>query len=470
LPINVLEKLMQSDDLFETVDTRHGRVTLFANDTGALSESLRLYGEWAHNELSFMLSMVKPGDTVVDVGGYIGTHTLAFARHVGESGQVFAIEAQARSFELLTRNVKENGLTNVRAENAIASAVAKEEHIPSIDIETPASYGSASLRDVFIQTPGHHKPEEISEVTVKSIAIDNLPLASCALLKIDVEGMEDLVLRGAGEVIRRHGPAIYAECNSLEDGLRCLSLLKGYGYRVRAHVVLAFNEDNFRHCSQNIFMGAREVALVGTPETSDFLEGYESRPCELLLDIETADDLALALLNKPQYEHEVLRAGAAARSGGRVVLDEAVASRERARQASEKEEQYAHELIDLKGQLARELQELKDRSAHELQNLKNQLAHELQDLKTLSAHEQEELKAQSARALEQRERKIASAEEEAARLRGEVELATAGTARAVEAERMAREAELKLQATVDEIMRSTSWRITAPLRALGKKS
>ena len=74
---------MQPDELFETVETRNGRVTFFANDTGAISESLRLYGEWAQNELSFMLSMVRPGDTVVDVGGYIGTHALAFARHVG---------------------------------------------------------------------------------------------------------------------------------------------------------------------------------------------------------------------------------------------------------------------------------------------------------------------------------------------------------------------------------------------------
>ncbi|CAG9229790.1 FkbM family methyltransferase [Paraburkholderia tropica] len=412
---------MQSDNLFETVNTRHGRVTLFANDTGAISDSLRLYGEWAQNELSFMLSMVHQGDTVVDVGGYIGTHTLAFARHVGEQGQVVTIEAQARSFELLSRNIQDNGLTNVRAENAIASAVGKEEHIPAIDIETPASYGSASLREVFVPGAQHHESSG-AEFCVKSIALDELPIASCSLIKIDVEGMEDMVLRGAGELIRRHGPAVYAECNSLEDGLRCFRLLKEYGYRVRAHVVLAFNEDNFLQCDRNIFMGAREVALVGTPEASDPLKGYAVRPCELLLDIETADDLALALLNKPQYDHEVLRAGAAARSGGTAVLNAAVEMKEAARQAAEKEERIVRELME--------------------------------------RHAQE---------LEQLERKYFGAQDNSGKLHVELDRLRAEAARVTESERSAREALAELQSAVDQIRRSTSWRITAPLRALSNK-
>ncbi|WP_322006053.1 FkbM family methyltransferase, partial [Paraburkholderia tropica] len=422
LPREVLERLMQSDNLFETVNTRHGQVTLFANDTGAISDSLRLYGEWAQNELSFMLSMVNQGDTVVDVGGYIGTHTLAFARHVGVRGQVVTIEAQARSFELLTRNIHDNGLSNVRAENAIASAVGKEEHIPAIDIEKPASYGSASLREVFVPGAQHHESSGAQEFCVKSIALDELPIASCSLVKIDVEGMEDMVLRGAGEMIRQHRPAIYAECNSLEDGLRCFRLLKEYGYRVRAHVVLAFNADNFLQCDRNIFMGAREVALVGTPESSDPLEGYEVRPCELLLDIETADDLALALLNKPQYDHEVLRAGAAARSGGTAVLNAAVEMREAARQAAEQQERIVREL-----------------------------------------------NARHAEELEQLERKYAGVQDNRGKLQTELEQLRAEAARAAESERSAREASAELQDAVDQIRRSTSWRITAPFRALSKK-
>jgi FkbM family methyltransferase len=427
---------MQSDNLFETVDTRHGRVTLFANDTGAISDSLRLYGEWAQNELSFMLSMVRPGDTVLDVGGYIGTHTLAFARHVGEHGQVIAIEAQASSFELLSRNIRENGLTNARAENVIASTVGKEEHIPAINIEAPASYGSASLKEVFVPGARHHESSGASEFSVKSIALDELAVHSCALIKIDVEGMEDMVLRGAGELIRRHEPAVYAECNSLEDGLRCFRLLKEYGYRVRAHVVLAFNEDNFLHCDRNIFMGAREVALVGTPEASDLLDGYTIRPCELLLDIETADDLALALLNKPQYAHEVLRPGAAARSGGTAVLDAAAALEESVRQAAEREVRVVQ---DLKEQHAQELDQRERRNAG-VEGDNSRLHAEVDRLRV-----------------------------DVDQLRAEVDRLSVEAARAMASERSARDACAERQSEIEQIRRSTSWRITAPLRALSKK-
>jgi radical SAM superfamily enzyme with C-terminal helix-hairpin-helix motif len=128
---------MYSDDLLETVNSRYGQVTFFANDTGAITDSLRKYGEWAENELSFMLSMVREGDTIIDVGAYIGTHALAFARHLGEAGLVVSIEAQTSSFEVLSRNIAANGLKQVRLEHAVASATAKNELIPAVMAARP---------------------------------------------------------------------------------------------------------------------------------------------------------------------------------------------------------------------------------------------------------------------------------------------------------------------------------------------
>ncbi|AOK46257.1 hypothetical protein WT60_04850 [Burkholderia sp. MSMB617WGS] len=412
------------DVLFETISSRHGELTLFANDTGALSESLRKYGEWAENELSFMLSTIRAGDTVIDVGAYIGTHSLAFARRVGAAGQVVSIEAQPRSFELLTRNMHANGLVNVRLENAIASATAKDEHIPSIDIMSPGSYGSASLRDALNPRASFAGQEAIDgpheSLTSRSVAIDDLSVPSCALIKIDVEGMEDMVLRGGVSTIRRCEPVVYAECNSLEDGLRALNVLKEFDYRVRAHVVLAYNAENFRGESENIFGRAREVALVGTPRGEhDPLRQYAPRACELVLDIETADDLALALMNKPQYEHEVLRACAAARSGGTVCLDEKYEARgEDARVA----------------ELVRAIDVLREHHAAEIHALREQHAVDLAALDGKQAAERDALR-----------RDLGECRDEERRF----------------AEQVA-----SLEGALAQIYRSRSWRLTAPLRSL----
>jgi FkbM family methyltransferase len=318
---------MVADPLLQTRDTRYGQLTVFENDSGALAKSLAQYGEWAENEMAFLRALIDDGATVLDVGAYIGTHALAFSRFVGPSGHVVCFEPQRHAFDVLKRNIEANGLQNVQLENAVASSEPGRVVIPSIDVKTAASYGSTSLlhalsseiNDIGVKTTD----VATEEIEVPAITIDLLGLSSCALIKIDAEGMEDLVLRGASHTIKQFSPIVYAECNSLEHGLRAFSLLKAAGYGVRAHVVAAFNPKNFRRNHEDIFNGAYEVALVGFPQAAvSRIERLPLRSCELLLPVDTADDLALALLNKPQYATEVLRAGAAAVAGGSRYLDE----------------------------------------------------------------------------------------------------------------------------------------------------
>jgi hypothetical protein len=83
--------------LLKAVDGRYGFIAFFRTDSGAIGQSLGLYGEWAEQELSFIRRFVEPGATVLDVGAYIGTHTLAFAQYVGQTGAVSRTHALATS-------------------------------------------------------------------------------------------------------------------------------------------------------------------------------------------------------------------------------------------------------------------------------------------------------------------------------------------------------------------------------------
>lgn len=312
--------------LLRTVNGRYGRVTFFANDIGAAGRSLELYGEWAENELGFVRQFIKPGSVVLDVGAYVGTHTLAFAHFVGAEGCVVAFEPMPELFEVLRENVSANHLSNVRLENVAVADRAGSIDIPAVDIANVASFGSTSLRDrsVYAHACSEQKATVLTKAAeVPVVAIDGLGLTKCSVIKIDAEGMESVVIQGAADTIRLLAPVIYAECNSVAEGLKSLRQLRELGYEVRLHVVDAFATDNFFQAKENIFGRARETALVGVPPHQiDRLDALAVRRCELLVRVDTADDLVLGLLNKPQYTEEILRPSAAARDGAAAWLDE----------------------------------------------------------------------------------------------------------------------------------------------------
>jgi FkbM family methyltransferase len=312
--------------LHRTVNGRYGQVTFFANDTGAVGRSLELYGEWAENELGFVRQFIKPGSTVLDVGAYVGTHTLAFAHFVGAEGCVVAFEPLPEIFDVLRENVSANHLSNVRLENVAVADRAGSIEIPAVDVAKVASFGSTSLRGGSVHA--HACSEQRATVLTKAaevpvVAIDGLGLTKCSVIKIDAEGMESVVIKGAADTIRLLAPVIYAECNSVAEGLKSLRKLKELGYEVRLHVVDAFAPNNFFRVKENIFDRAREAALVGIPSQQiDHLDALVIRPCEVLVRVDTADDLVLGLLNKPQYTEEILRQSAAAKDGAAAWLDE----------------------------------------------------------------------------------------------------------------------------------------------------
>ncbi len=331
-----------------SVNGRHGHLAFFANDVGAASRALARYGEWAENEISFVRQFIQPGSVVLDIGAYIGTHTLAFARAVGAGGRVIAFEAQPETFELLKRNVSANHLSNVRLENMAVGDGDGVATIPLIDASRPESFGSMSLRGRMragSDTSEGPPATAEGEGHVRQASVDSLGLDACALIKIDAEGMEHEIIRGAADTIRRLRPIIYAECNSIADGLLSLEQLRRLDYIARLHVVDAFDPANFFGVSEDIFGGGREAALVGVHASeAGRLDGIVARPCELLLRVQTADDLVLGLLNKPQYVEEVLVPSAAADSGGKAWID-AIRATKVAREKAENEVAWARNAL-----------------------------------------------------------------------------------------------------------------------------
>jgi len=166
---------------------RHGFFAYNTNDT-FIGRALDLYGEWAQTEIDVLLPLLTPGDIVVDVGAYIGTHTIPFAKATLPNGGVYAIEPQRMSFAFLNTNIVLNNLMNVIAINKFASNKIGKIKTLTLDQNYPQNYGSYATKNL--------KKGE----TIETMTIDSLKLSRVKLIKIDIEGDEEKVLVGAKSV------------------------------------------------------------------------------------------------------------------------------------------------------------------------------------------------------------------------------------------------------------------------------
>jgi FkbM family methyltransferase len=147
-------------------------------------------GYFERGYLDYLRALVDAGDTVVAVGATIGAYTLALAHIVGPTGMVVAFEPVPALERALHDAIKLNGLTNVRlVKSAVGSRSGQADLFRADD---PGNRGIASL----VSTARQGRSISV-EVTTLDEAID----CPVSLLKIDVEGFETEVLRGAGRLI-----------------------------------------------------------------------------------------------------------------------------------------------------------------------------------------------------------------------------------------------------------------------------
>jgi len=250
--------LYHSADDLKPVETFHGIMSFDPSD-GPVGRSLFSYHEWARLEIEFVLAFITPGCVVLDVGANIGTHTLAFARAVGRQGTVFSFEPQNFICNVLEENVKRNGLTNVQVFRKGVSATKGKAYLAS-DENASRIVNSGSVQLVVEDTT---KAGDVVEV----ISIDSLKLEECALIKIDVEGLEVAVLAGATDLIHDKRPVVIAECNSVIAGIHLVrAALEWDDYSLHLLATRAFNAGNVASNVINIFPGAWETSILFVPE------------------------------------------------------------------------------------------------------------------------------------------------------------------------------------------------------------
>jgi FkbM family methyltransferase len=164
---------------------------------------LLLDGWWEANYMAAFGRLLRPGQTVLDVGANHGIYALVAAKRVGPQGRVFAFEPNPGVCELLRASVSVNGLGDIV--QVVQAAVADAE-------------GDAELQfDEHWAAAGHLRPENQEKRAarehgvarserVRLVSVDGFFRAkpfAVDVVKIDAEGSEGLVLEGMKQVIER---------------------------------------------------------------------------------------------------------------------------------------------------------------------------------------------------------------------------------------------------------------------------
>jgi FkbM family methyltransferase len=128
---------------------------------------------------------------IIDAGAHVGVATHYF-KHCYPHARVLALEANPETFALLRKNVSHNGLDNVRAIHAaLAPETGTIPFYASASDEEPGAWG-----DSVIQQPWH-EAEATAVVQVPSVTLSSLLTEPVDLLKLDIEGLETVVLAEA---------------------------------------------------------------------------------------------------------------------------------------------------------------------------------------------------------------------------------------------------------------------------------
>ncbi len=189
-----------------------------AQDDMIVSFVRREKKEFEPKTTAWMFEVMKDGGLFVDVGASTGWFSVAFAM---AGCEVVAFEPNAKPFRRLIENCSLNGV-EIDARKQAASDV-NGETVLYFNAGLPLTSGGSLSREDCLRPSG--------QATVETVRLDDAVSGAPKLVKIDVEGHEMAVLRGASGIIERHRPALVLEANTAAHVEALGEWLVARGYR-----------------------------------------------------------------------------------------------------------------------------------------------------------------------------------------------------------------------------------------------
>jgi len=174
-------------------------------------------------EIAALVEAIRPGGAAVDVGANKGSYVPWLSRAAGPAGRVVAFEPQPELAEYLARTCRAAGLDNV-----VVQAAGASDRAGILPLRIPGERGPSPGAS-FAAAVGGRPSGRVVEAPV--VSLDEFFRGEprrISAIKIDVEGHELAVLRGARELIERHEPTVVVECEVRHVGRAGLAEMLGF--------------------------------------------------------------------------------------------------------------------------------------------------------------------------------------------------------------------------------------------------
>ncbi|MGZ5156913.1 MAG: FkbM family methyltransferase [Caldimonas sp.] len=260
-PDRSAERVLDVADPYKLVRSRHGWMLANPNDA-YLGRALIQYGECCELEIEFLLHWIslRPG-VVVEVGANIGTHTVPLAKALAsQNRRLVAFEPQPVIFQNLCANLALNALQNV-----VAWPNACSDEPGVVYFSRPDYFSGGNFGGVSMASEASEDKTAVPCVTLDSVVGDS----AISLLKVDVEGFELRVLRGAAQAIAKSRPVIYVENDRVEKSKELIEWLWSKDYRLWWHFPLLFNPQNFFADSDDRYQRVASINMLCLPKELD---------------------------------------------------------------------------------------------------------------------------------------------------------------------------------------------------------
>lgn len=159
------------------------------------------WGQGHNSGFRALIESCRPGDTVIDIGAHIGLVTLCAAAQVGPRGRIVAFEPASANLRYLRDHIAANGLTQVDVADSLVGAEERDavEFLESKGDSGLNTRAPRALTADFVATKRR-------QVTLDRFCGDQQLKPN--VIKIDVEGAETDVLRGAAKTIAASNPLV----------------------------------------------------------------------------------------------------------------------------------------------------------------------------------------------------------------------------------------------------------------------